>query len=63
MSESEEEAAREEEEREALAIQQRMAETLDEGDFGLDLFKVSHRDIQNYMLIKFSVCILSILQA
>ena len=36
-----EEAEREEEEREALAIQQRMAETLDDGDFGLDLFKVS----------------------
>ncbi|XP_006815322.1 something about silencing protein 10-like isoform X2 [Saccoglossus kowalevskii] len=40
LSESDEEAARDEEEQEALALQQRMAETLQEEDFGMELFKV-----------------------
>ena len=47
MSGSEEGSAREEEESEVLAIQQGMAETLDESGIELDLFKVSYKDIQN----------------
>ncbi|XP_071497186.1 something about silencing protein 10-like [Diadema antillarum] len=40
LDQAEEEAQQEEEEKEALAIQTRMAEALEEEDFGLEIFKI-----------------------
>ena len=54
MSDAEEAALAEE--REALAIQKRMLATLDEDDFDLDRFKVSHKLCRQVNFVYLPLC-------